>query len=331
MSAAERPVGLGIVGTGRMAQDFADGLAHASGLRLQGVASRTQASADRFAARHGAVTAHAGLDRLLADPAVELVYVATPHAMHCSDTLQALDAGKHVLCEKPFAINAKEARRMVDSAREKGLFLMEAMWTRYVPAVVRLRQLLDEQVLGKIGIAVAGGAFMPPYDPDEYLFRPDLGGGVMLDAGMYLVSWSSWLFGPPSRILASGRIGAHGVDEHDAVLLEHGNGAIAQLYVSLCAKRSPDVLLIGEEGSIRLHPPVFAPRALTLSLAGQAERTEDLAFDGNGYQFEATEAAACIRAGRTESASMPLDETLSIMATLDEIRRQIGLTYPMEI
>lgn len=324
------PVRVGIVGTGRMADAFASSLPHASSVTLQGVASRTQDSANRFAARHGAVRAHAGLDALLDDDSVELVYIATPHALHCSEALRSLEAGKHVLCEKPFAINAGEARRMVSLARERGLFLMEAMWTRYLPATVRLRELMAEDVLGQLGIVVAGGAFIPPYDPDDYLFRPDLGGGVMLDAGMYLVSWASMLFGVPDRILASGRIGDHGVDEHDAVLLEHGDGGIAQLYVSLRARRAPDVLLIGEKGSIRMHPPVFAPQALTLSLAGEPERTESLPFDGPGYQFEAMEAAACIRSGRTESALMPLDETLSIMATLDEIRRQIGLSYPME-
>jgi predicted dehydrogenase len=207
---------------------------------------------------------------------------------------------------------------------------MEAMWTRYIPAVRRLRELLAEGILGRVSVVIAGGAFMPPFDPDNYLFRPDLGGGVLLDAGVYLVSWASMLFGTPARVLAAGRLGDSGVDEHDAILLEHDDGSVAHLYVSLRAKRSPEVLLVGEHGSIRVHPPLFAPRALTVSLAGVDEETITLPFEGNGYEFEAEEAAECIRGGRTESALMPLDESLAIMRTLDEIRRQIPLVYPME-
>jgi predicted dehydrogenase len=207
---------------------------------------------------------------------------------------------------------------------------MEAMWTRYIPAVVRLRQLLAEGILGRTSVMVAGGAFMPPFDPDNYLFRRDLGGGVLLDAGVYLVSWASMLFGPPTRVLATGQLGASGVDEHDSVLLEHDHGSVAHLYVSLRAKRSPEVLLVGAHGSLRVHPPLFAPQAITVTLAGREEETIDLPFKGNGYQFEAEEAARCIRGGRTESASMPLDESLAIMTTVDEIRRQIPLVYPME-
>jgi len=325
-----KKVRLGIVGTGRMAQEFASSLPHAPNIELVAVASRRQESADQFAKRFAIPKAHAGLDALLADEDVELIYIASPHAMHCAETLRSLEAGKHVLCEKPFAINAQQATQMVSLARAKNLFLMEAMWTRYIPAVVRLRELLAEGVIGPVQLMVAGGAFMPAFDPQAYLFRPDLGGGVLLDAGIYLVSFASMVFGPPSRIHATAEIGATGVDEHDAFLLEHEQGELANLYVSLRAKRSPDVLLIGEKGSIRMHPPLFVPRALTLSLAGAEDVTIALPFEGNGYQFEAIEAARCIREGLTESAVMPLDESVAIMRTMDEMRRQFKLTYPME-
>jgi len=330
MSSVSEPVRLGIVGTGRMAQAFAAAVPQARGLVLHAVASRRRDNAEQFAARFGAARACGGIDRMLEDDGVELIYIASPHAMHCEQTLRCLEAGKHVMCEKPFAINADQAGRMIDLARAKNLFLMEAMWTRYIPAVVRLRELLAEGVLGRVSVVVAGGAFMPPFDPDNYLFRRDLGGGVLLDAGVYLVSWASMLFGKPARVLATGRLGDSGVDEHDAVLLEGDDGSVAHLYVSLRAKRSPEALLIGEHGSIRVHPPLFAPRALTVSLAAGEEETITLPFAGSGYQFEAEEAAECIRGGCTESALMPLDESLAIMGTLDEIRRQIALVYPME-
>jgi predicted dehydrogenase len=330
MTAATEPVRLGIIGTGRMAQAFAAALPTARGVTLRAVASRSRENAALFAAKFGAPSACSGLDRMLEDDAVELVYIASPSAMHCEQTLRCLEAGKHVLCEKPFAINAEQAARMIRLARARDLFLMEAMWTRYVPAVVRLRDLLAEGVLGRVSLMVAGGAFMPAFDPDNYLFRPELGGGVLLDAGVYLVSWASMLFGTPRRVLATGRLGASGVDEHDAVLLDHDDGAVAQLFVSLRAKCAPEVLLAGEHGSIRVHPPLFAPRALTVRLAGAEEETITLPFEANGYQFEAEEAAACIRSGRTESKVMPLDESLAIMGTLDAIRCQIPMVYPME-
>jgi predicted dehydrogenase len=330
MTSVAKPVQLGIIGTGRMAQAFAAALPRARGLALHAVASRRRETAEQFATRFGTAAVCGGIDRMLEDDVVELVYIASPHAMHCEQSLRCLEAGKHVLCEKPFAINADQAARMIDLARAKNLFLMEAMWTRYIPAVRRLRELLAEGILGRVSVVIAGGAFMPPFDPDNYLFRPDLGGGVLLDAGVYLVSWASMLFGTPARVLAAGRLGDSGVDEHDAILLEHDDGSVAHLYVSLRAKRSPEVLLVGEHGSIRVHPPLFAPRALTVSLAGVDEETITLPFEGNGYEFEAEEAAECIRGGRTESALMPLDESLAIMRTLDEIRRQIPLVYPME-
>ena len=207
---------------------------------------------------------------------------------------------------------------------------MEAMWTRYVPAVVKLRELLAENAIGDVQLMIAGGAYMPAFDPEFYLFRPDLGGGVLLDAGVYLVSMASMVFGKPNRIRAVGTIGKYDVDEQDAVLLQHGNNAIANLYVSLRSRVSPDISLFGDRGRIHVHAPLFCPPALTLGIHGKPEDVLQLPFAGNGYQFQVIEAAACIMAGRIESPVMPLDETLTVMQTMDEIRRQIGLKYPME-
>jgi predicted dehydrogenase len=324
-------VRLGILGTGNMAKAFASSLAYSSGIELVAVASRRQESAEQFAEQFRISKPYTGIGAMLEDGGTDLVYIASPHAMHCQDTLHCLEAGTAVLCEKPFAINAHQARLMIEKAREKNLFLMEAMWSRYIPAIVRLRELLADNVIGKVNLMLAGGAFMPHYDPQAYLFRPDLGGGVLLDAGVYLVSMASMLFGVPSKILATGSIGDSGVDEHDAFLLQHDDEAIACLHVSLRASASPEILLLGERGKIRVHAPLFAPRRLTLSRTGSDDQTIDLPFEGNGYQFEAMEAAKNIRAGKTESNLMPLDETLAIMRTMDEIRRQINLTYPMEM
>jgi predicted dehydrogenase len=321
---------LGILGTGRMAGDFAAGLRHADNVELVAVASRSAESAQRFASAFAVPRHYASYAALSSDPKVQLVYVATPHSCHLDNSLMCLDAGKAVLCEKPFTINAREAAMVIKKARDKRLFLMEAMWTRYIPAVVRLRELLAQNVIGKVQLMTAGGAYMPPFDPANYLFRPDLGGGVLLDAGVYLVSMASMVFGAPDKVLATASLGRTGVDEHDAMLLHHGDGAFASLYVSLRAKASPSVTLFGDRGSIFVHTPVFRPPGLTVSIYGEEEVTELFPFPGNGYQFVAREAASCMLAEKTESALMPLDETLRIMQTMDEVRKQIGLKYPME-
>ena len=263
-------------------------------------------------------------------PSLDLVYISTPHSCHADNSLMCLDAGKAVICEKPFAINAAEASLMIEKARSKGLFLMEAMWSRYLPSIIKLNELLADNTIGNVQLMIAGGAFMPAFDPDFYLFRPDLGGGVLLDAGVYLVSMASMVFGAPARILAAGGFAECGIDDHDAILLQHDSGAIASLYVSLRASSSPDITLLGDRGKIYVHAPVFAPPKLTVSITGTEDEVLSLPFAGNGYQFQAMEAAKCILAGQTESSVMPLDETLAIMQTMDEIRGQFGLKYPME-
>jgi len=321
---------LGILGTGNMAHQIARACTHVGNAELVAVASRNAESARQFASEFALPKHHGGYEALAADPDIDLVYVSTPHSCHLDNSLMCLDAGKAVICEKPFAINAQEVGQIIAKAREKRLFLMEAMWTRYIPAVIRLRELLAENAIGRVQLMIAGGAFMPEFNPEHYLFRPELGGGVLLDAGVYLVSMASMVFGAPGTILATGSLGKGGVDDHDAILLQHADEAIASLFVSLRASASPDLTLYGDRGKIYLHPPIFVPRALTLSVKGQAEERIDLPFPGSGYQFELVEAVGCILDGKTESAVMPLDETLAIMRTMDAVRRQLGVTYPME-
>lgn len=320
----------GVLGTGRMARSFASAMPHVKNGEISAVASRQKTRAAAFAKEFNIDRHFSGYEALVADDDVDIVYIATPHAMHERDMRMCIEAGKPVLCEKPFTINAGEAERVIAHAAGQNVFLMEAMWTRYLPALRRLREILDEQLLGDVQFMLAGGAFMPDYDPDNYLFDPQLGGGVLLDAGVYLVSMASMLFGKPLSIRALAGKGKSGVDEHDAVILEHGSGALASLYVSLRGQSSPDMTLLGSRGRIYLHPPIFAPRKITLEFYGSKAQEIDLGFAGNGYQFEIEEAQRCLENGQRESTWMPLDESLQIMQTMDEIRKQIHLVYPME-
>jgi predicted dehydrogenase len=320
----------GILGTGRIARSFAEALSHVNDADLIAVGSRNQNTATEFAKDFGIENAYSSYAEVSTNKDIDVVYIATPHSLHKDNVIMCLEAYKAVLCEKPFTINAKEAESIIRLARNNKLFLMEAMWTRYIPAITRLRELLAEDTIGNVQMMLAGGAFMPDFDPDFYLFNKELGGGVLLDAGVYLISMASMLFGKPKIIKAIAGMGKSGVDEHDAYLLEHDNGALANMYVSLRGRSSPDVTLIGSKGKIYLHPPIFCPAKITLSLYNGEETIIDLPFDGNGYQFQAVEVNRCLREGLIESELMPLDESFEIMQTMDEIRKQVGLKYPME-
>ena len=321
------PVGWGIVGTGNMAESFASALGTIEDSSLVAIASRSEARARAFADRFNIPKACKGYTGLLTDPAVDVGYIATPHSSHSEISTACLQHDKAVLCEKPFAINAAQARAVIELARKKNLFLMEAMWTRFVPAIEKLRELLSQQLIGDVQIMLAGGAYMPDFDPGNYLFNKALGGGILLDAGVYLVGVASMVFGKPEQVLATGQLGKTGVDEHEAILLTHRRGEIASLYVSHRARSAPDLTLLGSRGKIYMHPPVFCPGGMTLSVDGAADEVFDFPLPQGGYRYEALEVQRCLRAGQGESPQMPLEETLAIMETLDEIRSQLGLRY----
>lgn len=322
----------GIIGTGRMAEAMAreiEGL-HGAGHRLTAIASRHVDAGRVFASRHGNPAIHRNAADLAADGSVDAVYVATPHTAHAADVLACVHSGKAALCEKPFTLNATEAAQVIDAARAHKVFVMEAMWTRFLPAIAALRECLAARVIGDVRMIVAGGAFIPDLPPDHYLLNRALGGGVLLDAGVYLISLASLILGPPTVVHAVGRLGVTGVDEQDTVVLEHAGGADAVLYVSLRARRPPDLEILGSEGRIRVGAPVFRPEHLTVwtPSAGESVRPFPIAGTGYGYQLEAV--AEALRTGTTQCVHMSLDETLSIMRTLDAVRARIGMTYPTE-
>ncbi len=322
----------GILGTGRMAATIATELAalRGDGHELVAVASRQHARAAEFAARHGIPSALEQYEELAREGRVDAIYVATPHSLHAANMLACLAAGTAVLCEKPFTLNAGQAADVITVARRKRLFVMEAMWTRFLPAIDALRRLLAEEAIGRLRLIVGGGAFIPDRPAGHYLFDRSLGGGVLLDAGVYLVSMASMILGTPVRVRATAIHGDTGIDEQTTVLLEQADGSAAMLYVSLHASRPPDLEILGERGRIRIEAPVFRPVALTIwDEAGNAT-TRHYPVTGSGHAFQLCEVAAALRTGRLESPVMPLDETLSIMQTLDAVREQIGLRYPDE-
>lgn len=319
----------GIIGTGSIAGKFAEGVASLLDADVVAVGSRSQAKADDFARRFNVVNRHASYEALVDDPEVDAVYVATPHSFHAENALMALAAGKPVLCEKPFTINARQAEAVIQLARAKNLLLMEAMWTRFLPPLVRLREMLAEGMIGEVRSLAADFGFRKE-SREGRLYDPALGGGALLDIGVYLVSLASMIFGPPSRVTGVAELGPTGVDEQAAMVLGHPQGQVAVLHTSIRANTFDEASIVGTRGRIKLHRSWWEGSDMTLFLDEGGEEFLDFPFTGNGFQFEAAEFMECLREGRLESKILPLDETLTIMKTLDALRAQWGLKYPME-
>ena len=324
------PVQWGIMGTGAIARKFASDLVALPGARLLAVGSRSQTKADDFGREFKLTRCYPSYEELVSDSEVDAIYVATPHSCHKDNTLLALSANKPVLVEKPFAINAREAEAVIRAAREKRLLVMEAMWTRFVPLYVRLRELLREGTIGPIQSIRADFGFQTDSATHPRLFDPSLGGGALLDVGVYPISLASMVLGSPVRVSSEARMGATGVDEHDAMVFAHRHGELALLACAITLNTSLDAMLIGERGSIWIHPPFWKAKAMTLTREDGRQELLEFPFAGLGYQFEAIEFMDCLRSGRVESEIMPLDESLSIMKTLDLLRKQWGLKYPMD-
>ncbi len=323
------PIRWGIIGTGNMAKNFARDFVHAGDGVLAAVASRDEKKARNFSDEFSIPASYGRYEDLAADQSLDIVYIATPHHSHLDNSILCLRAGRAVLCEKPFTINRGQADAVFEVAQKAQKFLLEAMWTRFLPSVETLRGLLNDGRIGTLSMIEAGGGFMPPYDPNYYLFDASKGGGVLLDAGVYLIHFATMILGAPDRVAAVGHIGSHQVDEQIAVLLGYDRGVMANLHVSLKMKSMPDAVVYGDRGKIHVHGPIFNPSGLTITDYNGAEEHVSFKTDG-GYAYQAREAMRCLNAGLLESPMMPWAETRNVMTIMDDVRRQIGLVYPME-
>lgn len=297
---------------------------------MAAVGSRTQASADRFGDAHGIARRHASYEALAEDPEVDVVYVATPHVLHMENTLLCLNAGKAVLCEKPLTVNASEAEQVVARARERGLFLMEGMWTRFFPIMQRVREILAGGLLGDVRMLAADFGFKGTFDPEARLFNPALAGGALLDVGIYPLSLASMLWGAPETIRSLGHLGKTGVDEQAAMLLGYPGGRMAVLYTAVTLDTPVEATIMGTAGRLQIHHRWHHPTTMTLSRSGQPDEVIELPYEGNGMQFEARAVMEALRAGKQECELIPLDESLALMRTMDTLRDAWGLRYPSE-
>ncbi len=315
----------GIVSTGHIAGVFAEALSFAENAELAAVASRDLPRAKSFADRFSIPKAYGTYKELAADPNVDIVYIASPHAFHLQHATLCLNRGKHVLCEKPMAMNYEEAKEMVRVARRNKLFLCEAMWTRFFPAVQEIKNALEKGELGSVHLLQANFGFAAAFDSESRLFAKNLGGGALLDIGVYPLHFADVLFGTPDVIVADGRLGPTAVDHLVTITLRFASGIRAQLAASIDTQLVNEAHIYGGAGHIHVPARFYCPTEYSLTKNGVANRRE-FPYE-NGYAFQAVEVGKAVINGHLESTFVPLERSLSVMRAMDEIRRQIGVTY----
>lgn len=314
----------GFVATGRIARTVARDLALVDGAVPFAVGSRSQRRAEAFAAEHGFARAYGSYSELFEDPDVDVVYIASPHGQHHRDVSAALDAGKPVLVEKAFTVSHAAAADLVARARERGLFLMEAMWTRFLPVIMELRHLVTSGAIGEVRAIDADLGFRIEVDPRNRLWAPELGGGAVLDLGVYPVSFAHMLLGVPSSVAVTGSLGHTGVDADVGLLLGWADGAHARLGCSLTSHVEGRAVVVGTHGRIEVPSPFHHPPHLVVHRRDAEPQVIEAPPLGRGYSHQLAEVQRCLAEGRTESAVMPLDDTLAVMRTLQTALDVLG-------
>jgi predicted dehydrogenase len=312
----------GVIGPGTIATQFAHAVDQLDDGEIVAVASRSAERARAFAGRFAIRSAYDDARALVEDPTVDAVYVATPASRHAADTLLAVEARKAVLCEKPFALDAAEAQAMVDAARARRTFLMEAMWSRFLPAYRALVDLLGEGRIGEPLLVEGDFGYRTAVDPADRHFDPALGGGALLDLGVYPVQLCTLVLGVPERVAAEGVIGETGVDEQVAAVLHHPGGRLGVVKAALTVPLACEARIAGSDGWIDV--PAFMHCPHWLDVGGPSPERIDAGYEGEGLRFEVAEVHRCLADGLTESPGMPLDETVAIAGVLDAVRAQLG-------
>ncbi len=365
----EKIVRWGILGTGWIATKFVEDLKLVPGSRIEAVGSRTLASAQQFAAQANISVAYGSYLELANAPNIDIIYVATPHTRHKEDCILCLESGKAVLCEKPFAMNAREAREIIEVARSRQLFCMEAMWMRFLPLALEVRDIINRGEIGEICSLTADFGYPTEFDPNNRFFNLERGGGSLLDRGVYPLSLASFLLGRPSHVSGYAQIGSTGVDEQSVVTLGYDNGAVAILSASLKSYGTNTATIIGTRGKICIGDSFYRPEKISVTrfsdqpivsssqekvfLTSPKQKIKNFIKKnpavrrirslkpgkvinrihftrGNGYVCQAKEVVKCLKNGEIESSIMPLDETIEILEVMDKIRQSWNIKYPGE-
>jgi len=321
----------GILGPGGIARAFTNDLV-LNGFTVTAVGSRQLERAQAFADAFEIPRAHGSYEGLVTDPDVDVVYVASPHAMHAEHAKLALDAGKHVLVEKAFTLNEDEAREVADLAERRGCVVLEAMWTRFLPHMRRIREILDEGVLGDVVTVLADHTQLLDFEPEHRINNPALGGGALLDLGIYPVSFAIDVLGLPDSVDARAQLGETGVDEQVQAVLNYDDGCMASTFSSIRGAGPNTASIIGTRARIDIDRVWYTPTTFRV-VSSDEEILEEFAADvtGRGMHYQALELERLVAAEQLSGSILPPEESVAIMGVLDEIRRQIGVMYPSEL
>ena len=317
----------GILGLGKIAGKFVRNLKVLPDAEIYAVGSRSQDKAAAFAAECGATKAYGSYEALLADPQIDAVYVATPHVFHYEHTMMCLERRIPVLCEKPFAMNRAEVAAMINRSREQETFLMEAMWTRFLPSILKAQEIIDQGKIGKVTGIKADFGFKGPEVSSHRLLNPALGGGSVLDIGIYPIFLALLILGKPERIQVSSILGETGVDLDAGILFQYGGRATAHLHSSIISNTTTEAFIYGTKGSIHLPRRWHEADGLEVRYHDGGSERHRFNYLSNGYYFEAQEVMACVRQGMQQSPLMPHSLSLQLIELLDEIVNLAGVKY----
>lgn len=316
----------GILGLGKIAGKFATGLKDVEGAELYAVASRSKSKAETFAKEYNATKLFSSYEAMLKDEALDVVYIATPHVFHHQQTLLCLDHKKAVLCEKPFAINKEQVVEMIAKAKKENVFLMEAMWTQFLPHFEFVLDLIESEKYGKIKNLKADFGFPAPVDLDKRLYNKDLGGGSLLDIGIYPIFMAMSALGTPEKIQASAKFSETCIDTECDMVFEYKNGVEAELGSSIIKQTPTAAIIQFEKATITLNTRFHEPTSVTIQTP-EGEETKEFKVNSNGYNFEAEHVQKMLLEGKTESTEMTFEKSLQLIELLDQVRDQIGLEY----
>ncbi len=322
----------GIIGAGGIAERFANACKNTPGAELAAIASRSLEKANAFADRFGIEHRFGTYEDMAESDKIDAAYVATPHGLHGPNAILFMNKGKHILSEKPITVNAKELQKMIDSAKENKVFLMEGMWPRLVPGVLKLLEIVESGQIGEVKGIEGRFCYEMSNEPDHHAFKPEFGGGSILDVGCYCLSFASWFIkSPVEEIKAVADIGENNqVDEHACYLLKYENGAMSSLTSAMMVKKPSDGHIFGTKGRIDVTGRFYAAENFTVHLYDGESTDYHMPFYGNGFEEEIMEANECIRAGKLESDILTHAQSMFIMEQMDAIRKIIGVKYPQD-
>ncbi|MBA4054141.1 MAG: dehydrogenase [Marivirga sp.] len=318
----------GILGPGKIAHRFAEALQRVPSASLYCVASRNKERATEFATKYSIPVVHENYESLVKDPEVDIIYISTPHSFHQEQAVMCLENNKPVLCEKPLSVNYKSTQKIVIAARSNKTFLMEAMWTRFMPATLKVQELIREGKIGDIKYIRGDFGDRFPFDPTSRVYDLKLGAGSILDIGIYPLFLILLILGRPDEIKSFAHLAETGADDLASAMLCYRDGKIATILSSNILHTPITAEIMGTEGIITMHSNWYNTKSVSLSKMGKETQYFDVSYDGNGFEFQIQEVMNCVGRGEKESTLMPLDFTLLLSKTMDEICHQCGVIYP---